>query len=111
MASYYLIKKLPRDIAVEYYKLKSLSSKVQRTSSSIDFIYKAIYHGVTPTFAKVKGQFVKMKDKYKAEKSILQSHLRAHKHNLEGLFIKYIVTSDSLKNKVGMILFFIPYTV
>ena len=44
MASYYLIRKLPRHIAVEYYKLKSLSSKIQRTSSSIGFIYKAIFH-------------------------------------------------------------------
>ena len=74
-------------------------------SSSIGFIYKAIYHGVTPTFAKVKGQFVNMKDKYKVEKSILQSHLTAHKHNLEDLCIKYTVISDSLKNKVGMVLF------
>ena len=71
MASYYLIRKLPRHMAVEYYKLKSLSSKIQRTSSSIGFIYKAIFHEVIPTFAKVKGQFVNVKDKYKAEKFIL----------------------------------------
>ena len=105
MASYYLIRKLPRHIVGEYYKLRSLSSKIQRTSSSIGFIYKAIYHEVTPTFAKVKGQFVNMKDKYKAEKSILQSHLTAHKHNLKDLCIKHTVFSESLKNKVGMVLF------
>ena len=83
MVSYYLIRKLPRHITVEYYKLKSLSSKIQRTSSSIGSIYKAIYHEVIPTFTKVKGHFVNMKDKYKAGKSILQSHLTAYKHNLK----------------------------
>ena len=102
---HYLIRKLPRDIVVEYCKLKSLSSKIQRTSSSVGFIYKAIYHEVIPTFAKVKGQFVNMKDKYKAEKSILQSHVTAHKHTLKDLCIKYTVILDSLKNKVGMLLF------
>ena len=50
MALYYLIRKLTRHIVGEYYKLKSLSSKIQRTSSSIGFIYKAIYHEVTPAF-------------------------------------------------------------
>ena len=46
-----------------------------------------------------------MKENYKAEKSILQSHLTAHKHNLKDLCIKYTVISDSLKNKVAMLLF------
>ena len=58
-----------------------------------------------PTFAKVKGQFVNMKDKYKAEKSMLQSHLTAQRHNLKDLCSKYTVILDSLKNKVGMLLF------
>ena len=44
-----------------------------------------------------------MKDKYKTEKSILQSHLTAHRHNLMNLCSKY--TIKSLKNKVGMLLF------
>ena len=105
MASYYLIRKLSRYIVVEYCKLKSLSSKIQRMSSSIGFIYKAIYHEVIPTFAKVKGQFVNMKDKYKAENSILQSHLTTHKHDLKDLCIKYNVISDSFKNIVGMLRF------
>ena len=105
MASYHLTKKLPRHIAVEYYKLKSLWNKIERTSSSIGFIYKAIFHEVIPTVVKVNGQFVNMKDKYKAENSILQSHLRAHRHNLNDLCSKHTAISDSLKNKVGMLLF------
>ena len=70
MASYYLIRNLPRHIVVEYYKLKSFASKTQRTSSSIGFTYKAIYHDVIPIFAKVKGQFLNMKEKYKAETAV-----------------------------------------
>ena len=93
MASYYLIRKLPRHIAVEYYKLKSSSSKIRRTSSSIGFIYKAIFYEIIPTFAKVKGKFVNKEDKSKAEKSILQSHLTIHRHNLKNL------------NNVGVLLF------
>ena len=76
MTLYYLIGKFSRHIAAEYYKLKSLSSKTQRTSPSKGFIYKAIFHEVIPTFAKVKGQFVNNKEKYTVRKSILQS-----KHN------------------------------
>ena len=71
----------------------------------IGFIYKAIFHEVIPTFAKIKGQFFNMKDKYKAEKSILQPHLTTYRHNLKDLCSKYTVISDSLKNKVGMLLF------
>ena len=46
-----------------------------------------------------------MKDKYKAENSILQSHLTTHKHDLKDLCIKYTVISDSFKNVVGMLRF------
>ena len=73
MASY------TQKFTVEYDQLKSLSSKIQRTSSSISFICKAIFQEVIPIFAKVKGQFANKKDKYKAEKSILQSLLTTHR--------------------------------
>ena len=72
---------------------------------SIGFIYKAIFHGSIPTFDKVKGQFVKNKDKYKAGKSILQSYLITHGHNSKDLYSKYTVVSDNLKNKVGVLIF------
>ena len=51
-----------------------------------------------------KGQFLNIKDKYKAKKSILQSHLIAHRHNLKDFCSKHTVISDSLDNKVGMLL-------
>ena len=56
------IKLLPRQIAKQYTKFKSVTSKIQRTKSSIAFIQKALYYKVTLTFAKVKGQFINLKD-------------------------------------------------
>ena len=63
MANYSFIHTLPRRIASIYYNLKSTISKVQRTASSIGFIQLALVHGITPTFAKVSGQFINVKDK------------------------------------------------
>ena len=54
---------------------------------------------------KLKVNSFNMKNKYKAEKSILLSDLTAHKHSLKDLCFKYTVISDSLKNKEGMLLF------
>ena len=64
---------LPRHIVENYFKLTSSSSKIQRTSSSIGFLNQALFDQITPTFAKVKGHFDSLKDKYNAEKSILIS--------------------------------------
>ena len=60
--------KVPKHIADDYYKLKSTSSEMQRAASSIGLIQQALFHQVTPTFAKVKGQFLRNKDKYNSEK-------------------------------------------
>ena len=43
MADIYFIKLLPRQIAKHYIRLKSVTSKIQRTASSIAFIQKALY--------------------------------------------------------------------
>ena len=52
---------LPIHITGDYLELKSLSRKIQRTSSSIGFINQALFHQITPTFAKVKGHIVRLK--------------------------------------------------
>ena len=82
-----------------------LDQELSISQLSIGFIYKAVFHGAIPTFDKVKGQFVKNKDKYKAEKSILQSHLITHGHNSKDLYSKYTGVSDNLINKVGVLIF------
>ena len=78
MADICFLKLLPRRIAKHYIRLNSVTSKIQRTTSSIAFIQKALYYEVTPTFAKIKGQCINLKDQHSAEKKVLHSHLKDH---------------------------------
>ena len=96
---------IPRHTPNDYFKLKSLSSKIQRTSSSIGFINQVLFHQVTPTFAKVKGHFGSLKDKFNAEKSILVSQLVEHKKHLKKLCSSHMVITMQLKNKLELILY------
>ena len=52
----FLLDILPRRYTT-LFKLKSLTSKLQRAASSIALIGQSLFHGVIPTFAKVKGSF------------------------------------------------------
>ena len=54
-----------RPIAITIKELKSTTSKLQTTASSMDFIKHALYHQITPKFANVKGQFLHTGDKWK----------------------------------------------
>ena len=63
MASFHINHIFPRRIAVIRTKLKVITSKVQRTASSIGFIEKCLKIGIVPVFARVKGQFLDEKDK------------------------------------------------
>ena len=58
-------------IADIYNKFIKVTSKLHKTSSSIGFIKKALHHNVTPTFAKIRGQFVNNKDQLDAERKIV----------------------------------------
>ena len=52
-----------RLVADTYHQLKNYKSKVQRKAADIGFVKKALHLKVTPTFAKVRGQFKSGKDK------------------------------------------------
>ena len=100
-----LINTLPRHIAIDYYKLKSLSSKLQKGACSIGFKQHALFHELTPTFAKVKRQFINHKDKYSTVKSILSSHLLEHRKNLKKLSYSHLHIRATLRNKIGVLLY------
>ena len=87
MASTILFNLLPRHVAADYLKLKSITSKLQKTVSSIAFINKSLHHNLLHTFVKVQGQFVIIKDKTRAKESILQSNLVDCKRNIQILSI------------------------
>ena len=71
----FLLDILPRRYTALLNKLKSLTSKLQRTASSIAFIKQSSFHGVRLTFAKVKGQFLNERDRWKSSEIILKSQL------------------------------------
>ena len=98
MADISFIKLLPRQIAHHYIRLKSLTSKIQGTTSCTAFIQKPLYYEVTPTFAKVKGQFIKLKDQRSAEKKILLSHLRDDRFHLRKLLEEHSASTEALRN-------------
>ena len=85
-------------------ELKSTTSKLQNTASSTGFIEHALYHQITPKFANVKGQFLHTGDKWKAEKSILVSHLKTHKKSVDNLSIRHDELLDKLKSNIGELL-------
>ena len=64
--------KLPRHAGIQYYNLRTITSKIQRTASIIGFIHKSLYNEVTPTFAKVTSNFTNIQDKKRAEVNIFK---------------------------------------
>ena len=90
---------LSRRYTTLFNKLKSLTPKIQRTVSSIEFIKQSLFHGVTPMFAKMKGQLLNERDRWKSSKIILKSQLHKHKKLLSRL-IKEHGNSRQITNSV-----------
>ena len=89
MSNFSITKYLPKSIAVKKKDLSNVTSKIYKTVGSTGFIKKALYHEVIPKFAQVQGNFNKKNNKYKAEKSILLSHLNDHVCSLKSLCKKH----------------------
>ena len=104
MANLSLLNILPDRVAVHFIQLKRITSKMHKTSSSIAFIKKAIHNAVTPTFAKVKGQFINKKDQLISEKFIMKSHLNKHYKTLHHLIEKQRFILLLIKNSAGKLL-------
>ena len=75
-------KKLLKKRQAVYYQLKDITSKLQRTASSIGFIKCCLHRGITPKFATVNGQFCNTNEQRKAEKRIMRSYLNRHYRTL-----------------------------
>ena len=59
---------IPGRISDIYRNLRSTTSKLQNTTSSIAFLKHALHHHVTLKFATIKEQFSQTEDKMKAER-------------------------------------------
>ena len=82
-----------------YYSNENL----HKTSSSIGFIKKVLHHNVTPTFAKIRGQFLNNKDQLDAERKLMISHLTQHDLKLKEITNKHRTLGQELVKKVGII--------
>jgi len=92
---------LSQRVAVTYIKLKAVTSKLQRTASSIGFIKKSLFHNVIPTFARVSGNFSNDNDKWHCSKRILLSELRKHQQKLTELIYEEREINSQLERKCG----------
>ena len=76
----------------DHIKLRKIINKSHKSSSSIAFIKKALYH-VIPTFVKVKCQFLgNTTIKNTAKKELMQAHLDQHYNDLKELTFTYHLT-------------------
>ena len=104
MANLSIVKLLPKRVAELYKELKNITSKLHRTSGSIGFIKNALHNEVTPKFARVKGNFININDRFKSEKSILLSHLNNHVRSYKLLILKHYYLLIKLKDECGTLL-------
>ena len=80
---------LPRRVADKYYNRK-LTKQLHKTASAIGFIKKSLHNKVIPTFAKVKGTFLREEHQRKCEEDIMKSHLKEHQNNLSTVDSLYL---------------------
>ena len=94
---------LPRNVAVYYIKLQSLTGKIQQTAGSIGFVQKSLHHKVVPTFAKLKGECLDINGKLRAKQVISKSHLIEYKKKLATLCLSYDELSNIVQSNYGRI--------
>ena len=70
------MKFLTRRVADKYYNIKKLTKQLHKTASTIGFIKKSLHNKVIPTFAKVKGTFLREEHQRKCEEDINLSYLQ-----------------------------------
>ena len=83
--------------------MKKILSKLHKSSSSAAFIKKVLYKNVTPTFAKVKGQFLSGNVKLNVEKDLMKSHLNKHFNDIRDLKLEYNTAKGKLEGEIGWI--------
>ena len=88
-------------VATYYNKLKKTISKLHKSSSSVAFIKKALHNNITPTFAKIKGQFLNTNTKSNAEKDLMRGHINKHYNDIRLLRLDYCELKEQLQLLVG----------
>ena len=71
------------------------------------FFKKALYHEITPKLEQVQGNFINKNNKYRAEKSILLSHLNNEVSSLKSFCKKLYSLCTELKQMIGKFLYLV----
>ena len=103
MANLFICHILYNRVTKYFNKIKKTQSKLHKSSSSTAFINKALYKNVTPTFAKVKWQFLNGNLKLIAKKNLMKSHLNKHFNDIRDLRLEYNTVKDKLEGEIGPI--------
>ena len=82
---------------IYYDKLKNTTSKLHKSSSSVTFIKKSLHNNITPTFKKVKGQFLNTSNKSNAEKDLMRGHIKKRYNNIRLLRLNYCELKEKLQ--------------
>ena len=96
-----ILKFLPLGLSFLFSDLRFTTSKLQRTAGNVGFISKCLRQRLTPTLAKVKGNFKNDKDRFSGVKKILNSELREQQQNLKILSNSYSQLRDKITTKYG----------
>ena len=93
---------LPRSVADKYHNIKKLTKQLHKTASTIGFIKKSLHNNVIPTFAKLKGTFLREEHQRKFEEDIMKSHLKEHQNNLSRVMKSSSKDKGSMVNMIGV---------
>ena len=103
MANSLVIDTLYNRVAANYNNLRKIISKLHKLSSSVGFIKKSLFNNITPTFAKVKGQFINKNTKLNAEKEVMKNHLSKHYNDIRDLKLQYNFIEKEIQSGIGVI--------
>ena len=81
--------------------IKKTIAKLHKSSSSVAFFKKALHNNITPTFAKIKGQFSNTNTKSNAEKDLMRGHINKHYNDIRLLRLDYCELKKQLQLLVG----------
>ena len=85
--------------------VKELKSTLKFITKDIIQYWVSLTCVISSNYSEVaKGKLLHTVDKWKAEKSVLLSHLKTHKKSVKNLSIRYDELLEKLKSKIGELL-------
>ena len=86
---------------IKFLEQNVIKQQLHKTVTTIGLIKKSLQNNVIPTFAKVKGTFLREKHQQK-ERDIMKSHLKKHQNDLSRVMKSISKDKDSIVNMIGV---------